>query len=411
VCASAAVIGTAIASPLAAQIAPSLEGDNLVLNRPRPGLDPVGLKLGGLTIVPSLDGTVAYDDNIYLTAHNKVHSPVLSVTPSLVATSNWSRHALSFNAGATVERYTNRHTEDNERYRVEGTGLLDVLNGIQLTGGGHYIRSIESRGTAGDILATGEPVRFSNGGGTVGLVANFTNLKLTLGGEIDRFEYSDIRVGDQRFSQAYRDHDYRSASATLSYTLSPAIQPFVQVLQERERYDVRDRNTTLDSKGTIAVGGINVSLTKLLTGRAAIGYRWRNYRNPNFVDTHGLSYDLALVWNPRTLVSVTVAAQKTVDESPNTIASGIIRNQASGQVDYELLRRVIVSGSVKYSVERYRGIDRTDHRTISTASARYLVNRFMRLDLKYEHASQNGNGLFGRSYAGNTVGLSLTLQR
>lgn len=411
-CTCTAAIGTLLpGSAVHAQQAPSLEGDNIVLSRPRPGLDPSGFAVGGFTVFPSVDARVAYDDNVYETARDTVSSPILTVSPDLSVRSSWGRHALNLDASGTFERFTSRPSENNDRYKIQADGRLDLLDWLQLGASAHAIRSIEARGTAGDIFSAGEPIRFRNDGGTFGLTAQLTDLRLTASGEVDRITYDDARVGGVEISQAYRNRVYSEGTLNVSYDVSPSLQPFLQLEVERQRYDQRARDTSLDSSGVVVLGGFNISLTKLLTGRVGAGYRWRNYRNPSYTDSRGFTYDIALLWNPRTLLAVTVEAQKAIDESPNPVASGIVRNEASIRFDYEILRNLILQAATDYTVEKYRGISRVDHRITSSIDLQYLMNRNIRVDLRYDLSRQDGSGAFGRSYRGNVIGLALTLQR
>lgn len=405
------MLSTALLSstaPARAQPAPSLEGDNLVLSRSRPGLSPTGFSVGGFDVFPSLDASVAFDDNVYETENDRVSSAVLTARPGVSVRSSWSRNALNLDASGTLERFTSQHSQDNNRFTLGADGRIDALNSIQVGGSAHYLSSIEARGTAGDIFSSGEPIRFRRGGGSLSLSTLFSNLQFVAEGEVDRVSYSDVRVGTVVVSQSYRDRLYSAGRLSVVYEVSPSLQPFLQGSFEHEDYDQGD---WLNSNEKVALAGFNISLTRLLTGRVGVGYRWRDYGNPLFRDSQGLTYDVGLVWNPRTLLSVTVGAQKTIDESPSQNLSGIIRNQGSVAADYELLRNLLVHAGMTYAVENYRGFDRTDHRTTARLGVTYLMNRFARFQLDYDLARQNGDGSFSRTYRGNVVGLTLTLQR
>ena len=405
------VASLAIASGASAQTAPSLEADNVVLSRARPGLDAEGLPLGGFRVFPRLDASVAYDDNIYDTTTAKVNSAILALEPSVSLRSNWSRNAFNLDAQGTIERYPERSTENNDRYDIVAGGRLDLPNTSYINLDAHARQSIEARGTPGDIFTAGDPIQFHDLGAGVGATTTFGRLQLSAGGQFSRITYDDVKIGDILVSQKYRNRRHYSGSGGIAYNLSPALQPFVQVTYEKERYDLRDRSTSFDSTGTTVLGGVNVSLTKLITGRIGIGYRWRDYRNPSYENSNGITYDIAIVWNPRTLVAVTVEAIKAIDESPSAVSSGIVRNQGSVTIDYELMRNIILQVAGTEVSEKYRGIDLSDNRFVASFSARYLVNRFAEVGLHYDHTRQNGSSFIRGQYAANNLRLVLTLQR
>lgn len=400
------ITGTAVA-----QTAPSLEADNLVLSRPRPGLDAEGLPLGGFRVFPSLGASVAYDDNIYDTTAGKVSSPVFELDPEVNIRSNWSRHAFNLDAQGTIQRYSQRSSENNEDYKITGAGRIDLASVSHIDLEGHALQAIEQRGTPGDVFTAGDPVQFHDVGGSAGAATSLGRLQLTVNGNIDRFTYGLVKVDNVEQSQKYRDRVHYSATGGVAYNLSPALQPFVSITYEKARYDLRDRTTSLDSSGTTVLGGVNISLTKLITGRVGLGYRWRDYRNPLYKSTNGLTYDIAIVWNPRTLVSVTLEAIKAVDDSPSQNSSGIVRNQGSATVDYELMRNIILQVSGTEVSEKYRGTGFDDNRFVASFGARYLVNRFAEVGLHYDHTRQTGTSLFRGPYTANYMRLSLTLQR
>jgi hypothetical protein len=407
----------AMASGVRAQTAPSLEADNIVLSRPRPGLDAEGLPLGGFRVYPTLGASVGYNDNIYATTIDRIDSAILELDPSVSVRSNWSRHALNLDASGTIQRYPQRTTENNNTYKIAGSGRVDMASTSHIDLEAHALQSIEARGTAGDIFISGDPVEFHTLGGSGSVTTSFGRLQISGGGGFDRITYDDVKIGDQLFSQHYRDRRQYTASGQVAYNLSPTLQPFVQVSYEHVRYDLRALDTSFDSRGTTVLGGVNISLTKLVTGRIGLGYRWRNYRNPAYLNNDGFTYDVAIVWNPRTLMAVTLEAIKAIDESPSAQSSGIVRNQGSATIDYELLRNIILQVSGTEIFEKYRGVglandvSKSDNRFVGSVGARYLMNRFAEVGLRYEHTRQNGSSIVRGAYAANDLRLTLTLQR
>lgn len=384
---------------------------NEVLSRARPGVDPVGLRLGGFRLFPMMTGTVGYDDNIYNVDRDTRKSAVLSIGPSLQAQSDWNIHQLTLNAQALIERYRGLRTENNNQYSASLAGRLDITRAIGINGDAHARHAIEARGTAGDVLTRGEPIRYDAAGGTVTIQRDFGALLTQVGGTFDRFSYEDARVGSQTIDQSYRDRDSATLTGRLGYHLSPGLTAFVQGSRRWERYDTRLASASLDSNESTVVGGVRFAITRLVSGEVGVGYLRRRYPLRRAEVTSGLAYDFTVIWNPTTLVSISARARRSIEESPTLLASGIGTAQSSVDLDYEPVRRILIKARLARVREKYRGVDRRDRRTEARVGVRYLMNRFAEVGLFYERQRQRGGGAGGRSYRGNKVGLTVTVQR
>ncbi len=384
---------------------------NNVLSRSRPGLDPQGLHLGGFTLYPTLLATLAYDDNVFDTDTLTRKSGVYSIQPSVSLRSNWSVHQFNLDAGGLIQRYTNASEADFDQFNVAGAGRIDVSSNARLSTTGHFARATEPRGSIGDIFIGANPVVYRTFGGAEAAKVDLGHFQLSASGGVDRFVYNNVRVGSTIQSQKYRNRNDINALVQLGWEVGPGIVGFVQGRYDKERYDIRTSTGTLNSHGWTVQGGVDFKITSLIVGRVGVGYLERNYQDSRFRSVNGLSYDASIVWNVTTLVTLTMNADKAVEESPDINVSGIISNHAGAKVDWEILRNILFNGRVGYTVERYRGLSRTDRRNQEGAGVRYLANRFLEIGLDYDRRDQNGSGLFGRDYKGNSVQLSIKLQR
>jgi hypothetical protein len=396
-----------------AQAAPTDEfaAANGVLSRARPGLDPQGLQLGGFTLFPTLTASLSYDDNIYDDNSFDRRSAIYVIQPSVALQSNWSTHELDLTGTGSIQRYTADSGANFDQFSISGHGRLDVSHNVALTTTALYGRETEPRGSAGDVAVGGTPSIYRDFGGTEAATATFGRLQLSLTGGATRFLYNQVRQADGMIaSQAFRNATDYTGQAQVGYEIGPGLVGFVQGTYEKLVYDEKGP-TDLSSKGYTLQGGVNFKITNLVVGTIGAGYLHRTYTNPEFNSIGGLSYNGQVVWNITTLVTLTVNANKSIEESPFLNVSGIVANTAGAKVDYEILRNLLLNGRFAYTVERYRGVSRTDHRKQEGVGLTYLMNRFIQLGLDYDRRDQNGDGVFGRSYDGNTVLFSIKLQR
>jgi hypothetical protein len=389
----------------------TFEASNLVLARPRPGLDPQGLPIGSFTLFPAFKGSAGYDDNVFAVDRGKVGSGAFALEPSLLLSRQTPVDSLSLAASGLVQRYSNASVANYETFSLRGDGVRSLSSSVAVQADAYFNRKAEPRGTAGDIAVNGEPIIYYNPGGAVEVLAGNGRIQLRAGGSIERFSYNDAQIGGTRFSQTYRNHNSFAGNGQVGFQLSPAILAFVSGAYDREQYHQQAGTTRRSSDGYSVLAGLDFRITKLIRGRVGVGYLWRNYQEPSFASLNGLNYDAAIVWNPTTLVTVTVKAAKTVEESPSIGISGIVANTFSGSVDWELTRKIILSGSLDYVREKYRAIDRTDHRIAPSVGARYLANRNLTFDLSYDYRQQYGPGFLVRRYKENVVTFGITVQR
>jgi hypothetical protein len=405
----AAVWLSAAIQPSLAQTLPSL-AENEVLSRVRPGLDPIGLRLGGLRVYPSLSGDVGYDDNVYNVDTDIEKSAIASLRPKVSIQSDWSRHKLALDAQALFERYPDLKTENNNQYSASLSGRMDITGTFQLDGELFGARSVERRGSAGDLFTRGEPIRFGLLGARLNAQNSFGPVFVSVGGSRQTFSYKDARIGADRLDQSYRDHDAAQIDARLGYQIGPGLMAFVQGSHRDEDYD-RTAAQDLSSKENAVIAGVRFGITKLISGEIGAGYLRRKYDSGSFGSVSSFTYDGALTWNVTTLVTLTLVGRRSIEESPTLSASGIVTDAIGLTADYELTRRLLINARVDRRSEKYRNMDRHDRRTELSAGFRYLLNRVAELGLRYDRRRQRGAGTLGRDYTGNEVRLSITVQR
>jgi hypothetical protein len=390
-----------------------IEQSNMVLSRPRPGLDPQGIRLGTFTLLPALDASAGYDSNIFATQTGTVGSPVISINPSMQLSRVEPGSSLVFSGTGLIRRYTDASRANYEQFGFKGDGAFDLSSALAIRGGGHYNRQAEPRGTAGDVAPTGNPSIFYNPGANLELLAGTGPLQLSLGGTYDHFSYNSIMINGVSTSQTARNRNTYSVSGQAGVEVGPGILTFVSGSYDRQQYT--DKNTQQNgsipnSHGFSVLGGVDLRLTKVIRGRIGVGYLWRDY-TLGFAKLSGLNYDASIVWNITTLFALTVKAAKLIEESPSIGNSGIIANTFSIAGDWELTRKILVSAKLDYAREKYRAISRIDHRLEPSLVVHYLAGRNMSFDVSYGYRRQYGDSLLSRKYSQNVIMAGITLQK
>src|SRR2546430_17302073 len=84
---------------------PRLDRGETVTSRPRPELDPLGMRAGSFLIYPRLGLQEVYNDNIFAAESNEQGDFITLVRPQLDVRSDWTNHAVDLHAGATIGRH------------------------------------------------------------------------------------------------------------------------------------------------------------------------------------------------------------------------------------------------------------------------------------------------------------------
>ena len=111
-----------------------------VTTRPRPELDPLGVRVGSFVAFPSLEFAPEFDDNIFKTKDGKQSDIILNTTPALMVQSDWNQHF----ARAYVDVNSGKATRE---FSIEETALQTNLEAAD-----EVARQLKLRDLAGLIV-------------------------------------------------------------------------------------------------------------------------------------------------------------------------------------------------------------------------------------------------------------------
>ena len=399
-------LASAICVPqmVAAQQAQSDDPDPnvTIAKRPREDYDPLGIRAGSFFIFPSISLSGTYDSNAFATSNDEDSDVGAILAPRVDVNSNWSRHALNFSAGAVSAAWA-EYSENNflDAYAAT-TGRLDVTRADIATGTLRFDRLHEDRDDPDESGTTtigtsdrGNLNRYYRGLADVQYRHNFARFFTLVGGGVQRLFYDDI--GDRDVSR--RDRWEYGGRARVGYQLSPRIGTFVQGNYSWREYDeaqaVGGEFEKRDNQGWRAAVGTNIDITTILFGELSFGYQERNYDSDAYRDTNGFGGDGSLTWNVTPLTSIIATASSEILETTVTFegdtADGNLQNAVGLEVQHELLRNVLLNGTVDYTRDDFQGTSRTDNIFGAGAGVSYLLNRNLTLDATYRFTKRDSD--------------------
>ena len=272
----------------------------------------------------------------------------------------------------------------------------------------------EGRGSPDDVRRQGgspavEPTLFDVGSVFLTYQQRLGRFLLESGGVVDRLGYDNVGTEDGAIIiNDDRDRAIYAGNLKIGYEFMPGYTAFARGEVDYRRYDNLCCDADLvdrDSEGYLIEVGTDFDVTAVLFGDVAIGYRSQDYDNPGFDTIGDVAGRASLTWNPTGLT--TVSALITRGEVIETTLSGsaaIFETAGQVAVDHELLRNLLLQAAVSVGDEDFQDIDRSDTYVRAGFGAKYLMNRYIHLDLSYGYLSR-GSSAQGADFTNNTIFL------
>jgi hypothetical protein len=418
-------------SPVAPELRPEpfgyyLERGARVTDRPRPELDPLGIRAGAFFIYPRLEVDQLYNDNIFATKENKVDDFITVISPTAEVKSNWSTHALNFAGGLSSGFYWDNSRQNYLDGFAATDGRYDINRNLAGFGALRYERLHEERDSPDNpgvgFGGAAEPVEFDAYTARTGVVSRGLRIGYQADVGFRREDYHDVaRVGGGTLDQDTRDLNNYLANLRVSYEIAPRYEAFVRGGYNKRSYDKIDPGGfTRDSDGyRFGVGG-TFDLTGVAFAEVYVGYVRQDYDSSELGSIDGVDFGTQVVWNVTQLTSVVFNVDRRVQDT-NTFAlaadgapinsPGYLRTNVGASIDHELLRNLLLTGRVNYQNDDYEKIDRTDNRYDISAGLRYSLTRNFYVGGSYTFSKRNSDGASaGGEFDRNLVLLRLGAQ-
>lgn len=381
-----------------------------VLQKPRPDYDPLGAHVGSFLLLPSVDVQESYDTNVYATASNEKQDFYTTVRPEVQLKSDWSNHALAFQASGDMKRYNERVTENVTNYATSVQGRLDVLRDSYLMAGAGYQFLHEDRSSP-DAASTRKPVEYSVTSGNVG----YSHERGVLGGRVnfyaDSYDYKNgVNGSGASVLEDDRDRVEYRAVPRLSYEIVRNYNAFIETAFNWRDYSrARDGNGfNRDSHGYAINLGTAIDLTQVINGEVFAGYINQDYDDARLKTASGFGFGANLLWNITDLTSLRLAAAHTAEETTVSGASSYVQSLFRVNVEHELRRNILLTGVLGYTNQDYQGVSRSDDLYTAGVGLRYLLSRNLSARLDFLYSERNA-GLATANFdrALTTAGLRL----
>jgi hypothetical protein len=384
----------------------------------------VGDYAGGFLVKSAVELSGGYDTNPGRLATPK-GSPFYVVAPEFLAVSDWERHALVADLRGSFTGYGNQLPSsidggispaptnlDRPDFTGHVDGRLDVSRDTHITSEVRLRVSTDNPGSPNIQAGLAKYPIYTTLGGTFGVDQNFNRLEIAAGGTIDRTVYTDSKLTDgTTSSNDDRNFTQVGGIGRVSYELTPAVKPFVEVEGDSRTHDLQfDRfGYQRDSSGGYAKGGTSFEFSRLLSGEISVGWAARDYVDPRLDRLQGLLVASSLTWTATPLTTAKFYSTTSIDETTLPGTSGVLTHTYTVEADHDFRRWLTGIGKFTWGSLDYQGDGRFDRFYSAEADVIYKMTRslWIKGSLRRDWLDSN---IAGNSTASTVVMLGVRVQ-
>ena len=374
---------------------------------------PLGLRLGSVTLRPAITSSVGYDNNPQrVSGPNRNGSSFTRYDGELEVQSDWNVHELKGRLrGGYVEFFRNKEAsrpdaEGNLDLRLDATRDTRILLETRL-------RLDTQRPGSPDLNAavTGRPLVYQYGA-SAGVTHDINRLQLTLRGSVDRSDYEDASLtSGAKLSQKDRNQTQYGLRLRAAYELTPGVRPFVQGEIDTRQFDEKIDTSGYErsSLGLTGRVGSTIELSRQLTGEVSVGYQDRKYEDDRLKNLRGFVGDVAILWSPTPLTTVTLRGTSELGDTTIAGSSGTTARRATLEIAHALRRNLTVTGFANFGRTEYDGQGLREDFTSVGARVEYKLTRTFSVRASFTHERLNSTAP-NSDYTANVSQVGLRLQ-
>lgn len=373
--------------------------------------DPVGIKVGSFVLFPELDLGTSYYSNVFHAPSAK-SDVAFDVVPSARLVSNWSRHALEFNATGLLNFYNQYQTEDDRDYQLEARGRLDITSRANIQALISREQSFEDR-SALDASSVGTRAKIIEDQAEAAYNQRFNRLSLQFRGSVADYAYGSTEDDDVVTNNEDRDYTEYEEASRVMWELKPSLSPFVEVAVNHRDYSEAAQSDGINrtSNGQRYRAGVSFGNNgEIVRGEISLGYGIQTPDDPRLHPLDGLLIDANATWRITPLTSILFNAATDVSETTTSGVGGAFYHYASIEIRHELRSYLVASAGLIYSNQNSQDGVINDNEFRETLGLEYYADRNTVLYGRYAHVNFDGVGI-PNDYVGDEIHVGLKFRR
>jgi hypothetical protein len=369
-----------------------------------------GFTTDSFEILPELQLSAYYDDNIYATPRQEVSDYVGVFTPILKVKSLWEENSLNFDAGASLGRYADHSGENYNDAWVTMDGSFSVGDNTSLFGGAGYSHKHEPRGSLESDRLAAEPTVYNVTDLRLGMRQGYEALTLRVAGTYQALAYDNVERVDNlgTIYNGDRDRTVTGLGARASKRLDKSLSIYLQAFVNKRDYD--DTEDVLgydrDSKGYTASLGVTKKFGRNGKIDAYLGWLSQEYEDDRFDRVNTPNYAASLRWYPAKSYKLTASLNRTLGETTEVGSSGYLYTQFDTQLDKRISNNIVGYLNYGYGLVQYQDVNHDDVLNTVGLGLNYYMTKRILISGGYSYINNDSNIEF-YEYTKNLLLVSL----
>ena len=350
---------------------------------------PVGHRAGSWVLYPTVEAGVGRSSNVYRNAAQKP-DVILDVRPTLLAVTDWERHAVQLKATGLATAYGQFGSENERSYGFEARGRYDLSKRANIEVLAAHSLDQEPRSSLFSPQDARSPVPFITDKAAIAYNQRFNRLSLQLRGAVTDISYQPVGTyAGGTLSNAERDLSSKDLAVRAAWSFNSGLALFAETALNSQQYRVTPADgIARDSTGDRLKAGVAFgSQSQIWRGEVAIGYGHQVARDGRLPNVEGLLIEANLGWKPTGLTSVLVKANTDFLTSTVPAQGGALQRVGGVEVRHAFQRQLIGIAGVSYQTADYQGIALTERTTTAELGFEYFASQSTTLLGRVQHTS------------------------
>ena len=354
-----------------------------------PDIGGPGYKVGSFTLYPTLQAGLFYDSNIYATRTGRVSDVVGTISPNIIAESNWAHSSLQVNAGTDLSGYWTHGSENMIDWHLGAEGHIDASRSTRILLGVQTLREHEDRFSP-DAVEGLTPTPYRELNSYVGVVHRLGNFSLRVGGAVERLTFGNVEGLHGLIDNHDRDRSRFTFGVLLRDDAQPAFRPFVEALGDVRRYDQSpdDFGYFRNSGGYRSGLGTLFAVSSNVSGEAFIGVMGRAYADSRFKSITTVASDGYVRWQATKRTAALLFLDRSIEETTLPGSPAYIYTVVGGRLEQDLWSSLTAFIRLAFARCDFVQTSRWDNEADMSVGARYYFNPSLYLGVDYRYTQR-----------------------
>jgi len=350
---------------------------------------PVGHRAGSWVIFPMVEAGITATSNVYATSQSKPDL-IFDVRPTLLAVTDWDRHAIQFKATALASAYDQHATEDDHSYAFEARGRIDVNRQINIEVLVSHSLDQDLRSSVFAPTDAAERTPYSTDKLAVAYNQRLGHLSIQLRSSITATGYQNVAATDgSLIDNTNRDLVARDVALRTAWNFNPALAIFTETSSNTQSYAaIPTDGIGRDSVGTRTRIGLSFgSVSQIWRGEISTGYGRQQALDSRLADVDGILLDANLAWRPTKITSVLLDARTDFVTSTVVGQGNGTQHTASAELRQSLSSRLNGIAGISFQEIDFVGNPLTQRTASESVGFEYYLDRSTTLLGQYKHST------------------------